>query len=97
MFFNPNENIYKLSPYYYIFKYHKDEFQNNVNNNNIMNIITNARLHRINIIDKNDVEYISIYRNIFERSFVNEINDNEDNGVDSIRKLKINKNVFKKK
>lgn len=68
LFFNPNENIYKLSPNYYIFKYPKDEFQNNVNNNDIINIITNGLLDRINIIEKNDVEYISIYNSNYNNN-----------------------------
>ena len=61
MYFYPNENIYKLSSNCYIFKYVKDEFQNHINNDEIMNILTNGLLDRINIIEKNEFEYISIY------------------------------------
>ena len=41
LFFNPDESIYKLSPNLYIFKYPKDEFKNNINNDDIIKIITN--------------------------------------------------------
>ena len=61
IYFYPNENIYKLSSNCYIFKYVKDEFQNHINNDEIMNIITNGLLDRINIIEKKEFEYISIY------------------------------------
>ena len=56
MYFYPNENIYKLSSNCYIFKYVKNEFQNHINNDEIMNIITNGLLDRINIIEKNEFE-----------------------------------------
>ena len=61
MYFYPNENIYKLSSNCYIFKYVKNEFQNHINNDEIINIIANGFLDRINIIEKNEFEYISIY------------------------------------
>ena len=63
MNFYPNENIYKLSPNFYIFKYLKDEFKNHINNNEVMNIILNEFLNKIRIIEKNKFEYISIYSN----------------------------------
>ena len=63
MFFYPNENIYELSPNFYIFKYPNDEFQNHINDKDIMNIIKNETLDTINLIEKNELEYISIYNN----------------------------------
>ena len=61
MFFYPNENIYELSPNFYIFKYPNDEFQNHINDKDIMNIIKNETLDTISLIEKNELEYISIY------------------------------------
>ena len=61
MYFYPNENIYKLSPNYYVFKYHKSKFQNDINNNEIKNILSNEVLDTISIIEKDEFEYISIY------------------------------------
>ena len=63
MFFYPNENIYKLSPNFYIFKYPKDEFQNHINDKESMGIIKNETLDSISLIEKNELEYISIYNN----------------------------------
>ena len=63
MFFYPKENIYKLSPNFYIFKYLKDEFQNHINDKEIMNIIKNETLDSFSLIEKNELEYISIYNN----------------------------------
>ena len=61
LIFNPNENIYKLSPNLYIFKYPKNEFQKVLNNEDVLNIITNESLNRICVIERKDIEYISIY------------------------------------
>ena len=63
MYFYTNENIYQLSPDFYIFKYLKDEFQNHINDKEIKTIISNELLDRISIIEKNELEYISIYKN----------------------------------
>ena len=62
MYFYPNENVYKLSPNFYVFKYPKDEFLNHINNNEIRNIITNEFLDEISIIEKKEFEYISLYK-----------------------------------
>ena len=59
----PNENIYKLSTNLYIFKYLKNEFQNHLNDREILNIITIDFLDRISILEQNDIEFISIYKN----------------------------------
>ena len=63
MFFYSNENVYKLTPNLYIFKYPLNEFQNHINNNEVINIITNELLDMIGIIEKNELEYIYIYNN----------------------------------
>ena len=63
MFFYPNENIYELSPNFYIFKYPNDEFQNHINDKDIMNIIKNETLDTISLIEKNESDYIFIYSN----------------------------------
>ena len=61
MFLYENENIYKLSLNLYIFKYPKNEFQNQLDNSEVLNIITNDSLKKVNIIEINNFEYISIY------------------------------------
>ena len=62
--FNDNENLFKLSPNFYVFKYRVNEIQNFLNNNQIMNIITFEALKNINIIERNNLEFISIYYSI---------------------------------
>ena len=54
MFLYENENIYKLSLNLYIFKYPKDEFQNQLDNSEVLNIITNDSLKKVNIIEINN-------------------------------------------
>ena len=75
MYFYPNENIYKLSPNFYVFKNPKDEFQNHINNNEIRSIITNEFLNEISIIEKKEFEYISLYK--YEPN--NNTNNNNNN------------------
>ena len=69
--FYKNENIYKLSPYLYIFKYPKNTFQNFINNNKILNILTIDILNKIQIIEQNDIEFILIY----DKNKINELNN----------------------
>ena len=57
----PEKNAYKLNNYLYIFKYPKNEFQNLLNNNEILNIITNDLLNKIYIIEQNNFEFICFY------------------------------------
>ena len=59
--FNDNENLFKLSPNFYVFKYPKNEFKNFLNNNQILNIITIETLNEINIIEQSNFVFISIY------------------------------------
>ena len=85
MFFYPNENIYKLSPNFYIFKYPKDEFQNHINNKEIMDIIKNETLDNISLIEKNELEYISIYKNNPNENIQRNNNDiNINNNIPNI-------------
>ena len=58
---SPNENIYKINPYLFIFKYPKNEFEKVLNNQDIKSIITNDSLDRISIIEHHGIEYISIF------------------------------------
>jgi hypothetical protein len=63
LIFNDYDNIFKLSQNFYIFKYRINEFQNFLNNNQILNIITIETLNEISVIEKNNFEFISIYDN----------------------------------
>ena len=75
LIFYKNENIYKLSTNYYIFKYPKNEFKNNLNDKEIINILAIDFLDRINIIEQEDIEFISIYNN----KYINDINNPNNN------------------
>ena len=54
----------KFSNNYYLIKYPISEYQNDIKDENIINILTNDILDRINIIRKDNYEYISLYNNI---------------------------------
>jgi len=91
LIFYKKESIYKLSKNFYVFKYPKNEFKNNFNNKEIINILTIDFLDRINIIGQDDIEFISIYNN----KYINEINNsnkniNEPHIYNDIRIPKIN-------
>ena len=73
LIFYKNENIYKLSTNYYIFKYPKNEFKNNLNDKEIINILIIDYLDRINIIEQEDIEFVSIYK------YINDINNPNNN------------------
>ena len=60
LIFNDNENLFKLSENFYVFKSPINEFQNFLNNNKILNIITNKKLKTIKIIEQNNFEFIFI-------------------------------------
>ena len=75
LIFYKNENIYKLSKNCYIFRYPKNEFKNNLNDKEIFNILTIEFLDRINIIEQDDIEFVSIYNNIY----INDINNPNNN------------------
>ena len=63
LFFYEFKNIYKLSQNSYIFKYPTKKFINLLYNTEILNIITNIILDIINIIEKDNLDYIHIYSN----------------------------------
>ena len=77
----------------YLIKYPINEFQNFLNNNQILNIITIETLNKINIIQQNNFELISIYEKLNRRKNKNnkprikiDINDGVD-GANSDNKL----------
>ena len=86
MFLYENENIYKLSLNLYIFKYPKNEFQNQLDNSEVLNIITNDSLKKVNIIEINNFEYISIYTN-------NSSNNTSNNKNINLPKITIDTNA----
>ena len=82
LIFYENHNIYKITNNLYIFKYNKNEFQNLVNNKEILNIITIDFLDRINIIEQNNNELIYIYNNNANNN-INRLNNNNDNDINN--------------
>ena len=90
LFFYNEKNFYKLSQNFYLFKYLKEEFKNFFNNNEAMNIITNDILNEINIIEQDNIVFISIYKKtINNNDDMNDISNNEIN----IPKIQINTNA----
>ena len=61
LFFYKLKNIYKLSQNSYVFKYPSKKFINLLYNSEILNILTINVFDRINIIEKNNFEFIYIY------------------------------------
>ena len=84
MFFYPNENIYELSPNFYIFKYPNDEFQNHINDKESMNIIKNETLDTISLIEKNESDYIFIYSNNPNNNNIQRNNNDINNNIPNI-------------
>ena len=77
--FHQNDKIYKISGNLYIFKYDKNEFQNLLNNKEIINIIKIDYLNEIKIIEQNDTEFIFIYNNSPEKKYIRQENNNINN------------------
>ena len=71
LIFKDNEDIFKLSENFYVFKYPINEVQNFLNNNKILNIITNKKLKTIEIIEQNDFDFILIYGEVNRRNNYN--------------------------
>ena len=100
--FYEKENIYKFYNDYYLIKYPISECQKIINDNNITNILSINILDRINIIRKDDYEYIALYNNQFNENeqsvnlSVTRVNDIDNDGNMIIRNMKINDNHFKK-
>ena len=71
LIFNDNENLFKLSDNFYLFKYPINEFQNYLNNKQILNIITNKKLKEIKIFEQNNIEFIFIYGDVNRKNKYN--------------------------
>ena len=84
LIFYPNENLYKLSSNYYIFKYPKNIIHNLLNKEKILNIITIDFLNEINIIEQDNFELISIYKNISSNNNI-DIDNNRKNDINDIK------------
>ena len=83
----PNKNIYKLSLYCYIFKFQKNDFLNFITKKEIISIINIDLLDKINIIEKDEFYYISIYNS--EHKIPKNIsnNDKNNNNIPNIKQL----------
>ena len=69
LFFYEEKDIYKFSNNYYLIKYPISEYQNDIKDKNIINILTIDILNKINIIRKDNYEYISLYNNQFNENY----------------------------
>ena len=87
--FYEKENIYKFYNDYYLIKYPISECQKIINDNNITNILSINILDRINIIRKDDYEYIALYNNQFNENENNNNNQRENRNI-NIRNININ-------
>ena len=85
LIFYKEKNIYKFSNDYYLIKYPISESQKDINDKNIINIITIDFLDRINIIRINDYEYISLYKSHNEQK--NHLNLPSDNNANTEGRL----------
>lgn len=71
----PYRNIFKINSRNYLLKLNKNDLKIKINNNiEIVNVLLNKDLNKINIIEKDNFEYINIYEDIFEE------NENFKNG-----------------
>jgi hypothetical protein len=85
--FDKNKNNFKIKSFLYLFRYKKNEFQNFIETDEILSVITNDLFNKIKIIERNNIEYILIYnvpnpKNIQNLSRVshseNEVLENSD-------------------
>ena len=95
LIFKEEKNIYKIYNNYYLIKYPTSECQKDINDNNIINIITKDFLDQINIIRKDNYEYIALYNERFNENEnnirrTNNINNININSEDRINILSIN-------
>ena len=97
LFFYKLKNIYKLSQNSYVFKYPSKKFINLLYNSEILNILTINVLNRINIIEKNNFEFIYIYSHepvqIIKGYNIPNNNINKLNNKNNI--IEINRNNYK--
>ena len=84
LFFYKEKNIYKFNNNYYLIKYPISESQKDITDKNIINIITIDILERINIMQKDDYYYITLYNDHFDKN-ENIVNKNINNN--SIAKI----------
>ena len=63
LIFYKDKNVYEFSNNYYLIKYPISETQKEINDKNIINIIKIDFLDSINIIRKDNYEYILLYKN----------------------------------
>ena len=89
--FNKHKNIFKFKPYYYLFKYPKNEFQNLLNEPHVLSIITNDLFDQIEIIEQDDMEFISIY-NYSNKNEINLNRSNTNNNINTNNNVIINTN-----
>ena len=89
--FNKHKNIFKFKPYYYLFKYPKNEFQNLLNEPHVLSIITNDLFDQIEIIEQDDIEFISIY-NYSNKNEINLNRSNINNNINTNNNVIINTN-----
>ena len=84
LIFYKEKDIYKFPNNYYLIKYPISEFQSEIKDKNIINILNSDFLDRINIMRKDNYEYIALYNNQF-----NENNNDENNKNININSRKI--------
>ena len=84
LIFYKDKNVYEFSNNYYLIKYPISEFQSEIKDKNIINILKSDFLDRINIMRKDNYEYIALYNNQF-----NENNNDENNKNININSRKI--------
>ena len=85
LIFYKEKYIFKFSNNYYLIKYPISECQSDIKDKNIINILTIDFFDRINIMRKNNYEYISLYNNQFNE------NDNNKNTNINLRKIDLPK------
>ena len=87
------QNVYKFYNNYYLIKYPISECQKDIKDNNIINILSIDTLDRINIIRKDNYEYIALYKIPFNESVNNNNNIRQENRNIIIRNININNNI----
>ena len=89
LIFYKENYIYKFSKNYYLIKYPISECQKDIRDEKIINILSIAFLDRINIMKKDNYEYITLYNDQF--------NENDNNGIrrenDENNNININMNL----
>ena len=94
LIFKEEKNIYKFYNYYYLIKYPISECQKDINDYNFINIIKINYLDRINIIRKDNYEYIALYTDQFNENNTNN-NRRVNNNINTYRNLRLNPIIIK--